>query len=55
MIIKKGDKEYTVTERKENWKLSYRFGRLLLEYTVPKDICKDEAALASYVEREKIF
>lgn len=55
MTIKKGDKEYIVTELKGNWKLSRKVGVLTIEYAVPKDICKDETELTAYVEQEDIF
>lgn len=55
MTIQKGDKEYTVTERKGSWKLSYKIGMLTLEYVISKDICENQAELAAYVQREEII
>ena len=52
MIIRKGNKEYTITERRECWVLSCKIGGLSVEYKVPKDICADEEELRVYVEAE---
>ena len=45
MVIRKGNKEYTITERRECWVLSCTIGGLSVEYKVPKDICNDEKEL----------
>lgn len=55
MIIRKGNKEYTITERRECWVLSCKIGGLSVEYKVPKDICADEEELRAYVEAEELF
>lgn len=55
MIIRKGNKEYRVTERSECWVLSCTIGGLSVEYKVPKDICVDEEELRAYVEAEELF
>ena len=55
MIIRKGNKEYRVTERSECWALSCTIGGLSVEYKVPKDICADEEELRAYVEAEELF
>jgi hypothetical protein len=55
MIIRKGNKEYRVTERSECWALSCTIGGLSVEYKVPKDICADEEELCAYVEAEELF
>ena len=54
MIIRKGNKEYTITERRECWVLSCKIGGLSVEYKVPKDICADEEELRAYVEAEEL-
>ena len=52
MVIRKGNKEYTITEC---WVLSCTIGGLSVEYKVPKDICNDEKELRAYVEAEELF
>lgn len=55
MVIRKRNKEYTITERRECWVLSRTIGGLSVEYKVPKDICNDEKELRAYVEAEELF
>lgn len=55
MVIRKGNKEYTITERRECWVLSCTIGGLSVEHKVPKDICNDEKELRAYVEAEELF
>lgn len=55
MVIRKGNKEYTITERRECWVLSCTIGGLSVEYKVPKDICNDEKELRAYAEAEELF
>ena len=40
MIIRKGNKEYRVTERSECWALSCTIGGLSVEYKVPKEMAE---------------
>ena len=55
MRISKNEKEYTVTERKGYWSVSLASGGLTIDYQVSKDICKTEAELQEYIEKEKLF
>lgn len=55
MTITKGGKEYEISEREECWTVSRKIGALTVEYKVPKDICKDEAELHAYIERDDLF
>lgn len=55
MVIRKENKEYKVTERRECWVLSCTIGGLSVEYKVPKEICADEEELRAYVEAEELF
>lgn len=55
MIVKKNDKEYSVIEREKYWEVSYKNGKVILEYKVSKDICADEKALSAYIQTEEIF
>ena len=55
MRISKNETEYTVTERKGYWSVSLASGGLTIDYQVSKDICKTEAELQEYIEKEKLF
>lgn len=55
MTITKNGKEYTISERVECWEVSRKIDALTVEYKVPKDICKDEAELREYIERDDLF
>ncbi len=55
MVIRKENKEYRVTERRECWVLSCTIGGLSVEYKVPKDICANEEELRAYVKAETLF
>lgn len=55
MTITKNGKEYTISDRAECWTVSRKIGALTVEYKVPKDICKNEAELRAYIERDDLF
>ena len=55
MNIEKNGKICDVTEKAALWVVSRKIGALTVEIKVPKDVCKDEAGLRAYVEREEIF
>ena len=55
MVIRKGNKEYTITERRECWVLSCTIGGLSVEYKVPKDICNDEKDCVPTSKRKNCF
>ena len=53
--IKKDNLIFTVKEQKDYWLISRNVDKLSLDYTIAKEICKDEEALKKYIEKEKIF
>ena len=55
MIIEKNGKEYAIEEQQNNWKISCKFGRVSVEYKIPKDVCSDQNALRKYIETEELF
>ena len=55
MRIKKGDKEYTITERKSYWSVSLVSGGLTVDYQVSKDFCKTETELREYIIKDEMF
>ncbi len=55
MKIKKGEKEYTVVERKKYWSVSIILGGLTVDYEIDKSICNTEAELRDYVQTDKSF
>ncbi len=55
MKIIKGDKEYTITERKGYWSVALSSGALSVDYQVSKELCKTEAELREYIQKEKMF
>lgn len=55
MRIKKGDKEYTIIERKSYWSVSLISGGLTVDYQVNKDICATETELREYILKSEMF
>lgn len=55
MTIQKGEKEYTVTERKDSWAVTSQIGKVRLTYEIPKSICEDAESLKEYVNQETLF
>jgi hypothetical protein len=56
MIITKNQKKYTITELKNQWKLSATLGvGLVVDYNVEKDIAPTFADLERYVAESDLF
>ena len=55
MIITKNDKEYTIAEYKDYWRVTRYAGGLTVEYKINKDICKTPKELCEYIESENMF
>lgn len=55
MKIKKSNKEYTIKERKSFWSIALSSESLSVDYQVSKELCKTEAELREYIQKEKMF
>ena len=55
MIIKKGEREYSVTELLHEWKVERTLGGVAIEYKIPKEAAPDAAAIEKYIEENEIF
>ncbi len=55
MIIEKKGKSYEISERSKHWSVVLRSGALSVDFQVSKDICKNEAELKDYIEKEEMF
>lgn len=55
MIIKKGEREYSVTELSHEWKAERVLGGVAVEYKIPKEAAPDAAAVERYIAENEIF
>lgn len=56
MIIKKGDREYTVTELAHEWKAERAIGSVAVTIKIPKEAAPDAAAVERYImENNEVF
>ena len=55
MIIKKGEREYSVTELSHKWKVKRTLGGVEIEYKIPKEAAPDATAVKKYITESKIF
>lgn len=55
MRIEKNEKTYEVTECQKHWSVRLQSGALSATFQVSKDICKTEAELRDYIEKENMF
>ena len=55
MIIKKGEREYSVTELSREWKAERGLGGVAVEYKIPKEAAPDAAAVERYIAKNEIF
>lgn len=56
MVVRKGGREYFVTELAQVWKAVQSVGGVDVEYQIPKEAAPDEAAAARYImENDEIF
>ncbi len=55
MIITKDEKEYTIAEYKDYWRVTRSAGGLTVEYKISKDICNTENDLREYIKSDNMF
>lgn len=55
MIIRKGERTYTVNECANKWTVKAADDRVTLSYDVPKELCPTEDALREYVRHNDLF
>lgn len=55
MIIKKGEREYSVTELSQEWKAERAIGGVTVEYKIPKEAAPSVAAVEKYIAENEIF
>lgn len=55
IIIKKGEREYSVTELSHEWKAERVLGGVAVEYKIPKEAAPDAAAVERYIAENEIF
>lgn len=56
MIIKKGEREYIVTELAHEWKAERTVGGVSVSYRIPKESAPDAAAVERYImENDEVF
>ena len=55
MIIKKGEREYSVTELSREWKAKRVLGGVAVEYKIPKEAAPDAEAVKLYIMCKEIF
>lgn len=55
MIIKKGEREYSVTELSHEWKAERVLGGVAVEYKIPKEAAPDAAAVKLYIMCKEVF
>lgn len=56
MTIKKGEREYMVTEFSREWKVERDLGGVAVKYRIPKEAAPDAAAVERIIaENDEIF
>lgn len=55
MTIKKGEREYVITELAHEWKAERSVGGVAVVYRIPKEAAPDAAALERYIEENETF
>ncbi len=56
MIVKKGEREYTITELSHEWKAERIVGGVSVIIRIPKEAAPDAAAVERYIlENSEIF
>ena len=55
MVIKKGNKTFSVTEQKTQWKVSTKSGAITIEYNIPKAECQTIGDLEKYIAADALF
>lgn len=55
MTVKKGEREYAVTELSREWKVERKLGGVAVEYRIPKEIAPDAEAVELYIMQNEVF
>lgn len=56
MVIRKGEREYIVTELAHEWKAERNVGGVYVDYRIPKETAPDVAAVERYImENDEVF
>ena len=55
MIVKKGEREYEVTELAAVWKVERTLGGVAVEYRIPKEAAPDMEAVERYIAGNEVF
>ena len=55
MIIKKGEREYIVTELAHEWKVERNVGEISVQYRIKKDAAPDVEAVKLYIMCKEVF
>ncbi|MCM1225444.1 MAG: hypothetical protein NC548_64465 [Lachnospiraceae bacterium] len=56
MVVKKGDREYAVTELTHEWKAERVIGSVAVTIKIPKEAALDAAAVERYImENDEVF
>lgn len=55
MIIKKGEREYTVTELAHEWKVERNVGGVSVHYRIKKEAVPDAEAVKLYIMCKEVF
>lgn len=56
MLVRKGDREYTVTELAHEWKAERSVGGVSVSYRIPKEAAPDAEAVKRYImENDEVF
>lgn len=55
MIVKKGEREYTVTELAHEWKVERNVGGVSVQYRIKKETVPDAEAVKLYIMCKEVF
>lgn len=55
MIVKKGEREYTVTELAHEWKVERNVGGVSVQYRIKKEVVPDAEAVKLYIMCKEVF
>ena len=55
MIVKKGEREYTVTELAHEWKVERNVGGVSVQYRIKNEAAPNEEAVKLYIMCKEVF
>ena len=55
MIVKKGEREYTVTELAHEWKVERNVGGVSVQYRIKKEAAPDAEEVKLYIMCKEVF